>query len=125
MCLTITLLVKRIGLFAAITYSLFLALLRDGYVIAGFMSSGLVRNWVKSSLNNEAMRDTLGPAQFQQPASLAQLRESLSNETCVPPSAVDSLASVLQQKLHSFHFFELQLVRQVTSRLLQAILIFS
>lgn len=74
-----------------------------------------MRNWIKSS-SKTAMRDSLGPAQFQQPVSLARLRESLSSETCVPPSAVDSLASVLQKKLHSFHFFELQLVRQVTSK---------
>ena len=94
----------------------FITLLTQSLYVQDFMSSGLVRNWIKSSSQTDAMRDSLGPAQFQQPVSLARLRESLSNETCVPPSAVDSLASVLQKKLHSFHFFELQLVRQGSNR---------
>ena len=90
----------------------FIMLLTQSVYVQDFMSSGLVRNWIKSSSKTDAMRDSLGPAQFQPTVSLARLRESLSNETCVPPSAVDSLASVLQKKLHSFHLFELQLVRQ-------------
>ncbi|KAK9843817.1 hypothetical protein WJX81_007480 [Elliptochloris bilobata] len=77
--------------------------------LSGFMSSNLVR-WIRSPPETHgAMRDTLGAAQFPQPVNLARLRDGLSNGTCVPPAAVDSLASVLEEKLHSFHFFELNL----------------
>ncbi len=77
---------------------------------AGFMSSNIVR-WIKSPGSGN-MRDTLGPAQFPQGLDMARLKHELSNGTCLSPAAVEGLASVLQKKLHAFHFFELQLVRR-------------
>ena len=78
--------------------------------LAGFMSSNIVR-WIKSPGSGN-MRDTLGPAQFPQALDMARLKHELSNGTCLSPAVVEGLATVLQKKLHAFHYFELQLVRR-------------
>ena len=84
------------------------------------MSSNIVR-WIKSP-GSDNMRDTLGPAQFPQALDMARLKHELINGTCLSPAVVEGLATVLQKKLHAFHYFELQLVRshQCSSKRVQS-----